>query len=74
MIPWWNRRPQMNIPVEKIRASRAVYISPDIQKVEMEIWADGQSLILDMTSEQASELVRQLSVAYTAINPPLKRT
>lgn len=71
---WWNRRPKMNIPVERVKASRAIYISPDVQKIEMEVWADGQSLVLDMTSKQAAELIQQLSAAYMAINPPLRFT
>lgn len=59
------------LPVSKVRASRARYISPDIQRVEIEFEVDEGRLTLDLHPSQALQLINELSSAYTAINPPL---
>lgn len=60
-------------PISQVKASRAVYLSPDVQRVEVEvITEDGEHLILNLTSKQAGELAIQLNTAYEAIHPVLR--
>lgn len=61
-------------PVTDIKAARALYIGPDSQRIDLEMKVDGERLVLELGVMQAQALIQQLSTAYLAINPPLKRT
>ena len=63
-----------SIRAKKVLASRAVYTDQDVKervevKVEVE---DGHTLILDLNTSQVVVLIRNLTAAYEAINPPLR--
>lgn len=61
------------IPVKSVRASRARYVTPDIQRCELEIELEGgERIILDMNVEQVAKAVHELINVHDAIHPPLR--
>jgi hypothetical protein len=63
--------------VQRIRASRAIYIrpgNPEEQEIELQlITEDGERLDLRMRTGLARQLILDLSDSYEAIAPPLTR-
>lgn len=60
--------------VKKIRATRAVYLGPDQEEVNVEfVNEEGEKLTLRINPKQVPGLIGDLSAAYEAINPPLRR-
>lgn len=59
--------------VKSIRASRAMYISPDVQEINIEFIAEtGEHLTLQLTPDQARDLILHMTSSYQAIRPPLR--
>lgn len=70
---WKHIRDQHQMAIKEAKASRAVYLSENIQRVEVDLeMEDGTRLVLTMSSHLAGKLILQMSAAYTAINPPLR--
>lgn len=66
-------RNRESLRIKKVRASRAVFINQDVQEVEINlITEDGERLDLQLPSRLVPGLIQGLSIAYTAINPPLR--
>lgn len=68
-----NRREPIRI--RRIRASRAVFESEEIQRIDIDIDLDldGTTKIrLEMHPQLAHKLITQLTTAYVAINPPIR--
>lgn len=62
-----------SLRIKKIRASRAVFVNQDVQEVEIQfVTEDGERLDLQMPSRLAPALIQELTIAYQAINPPLR--
>lgn len=62
-------------PVSRIVATRALYVSDEIQRIEMKIELEiGETILVDMTPKQGHTLIRQLESSYNAIHPPITRT
>lgn len=60
--------------VKKIRGVRAKYINPDHNEVNIDFVNEaGEQLTLQLTPDQARGLIGDMSAAYEAINPPLRR-
>jgi len=60
--------------VKKIRAVRAKYVDPDHNEINIDFVNEaGAQLTLRLKPEQARTLINELSNAYEAINPPLRR-
>jgi 23S rRNA U2552 (ribose-2'-O)-methylase RlmE/FtsJ len=63
---------QHTVGVDAISAARAVYISPDVQRIDLTVVLEGgHTLILDLHTEQAGRIIKELSDAYEAIHPRL---
>lgn len=61
------------IRVRKIRASRAVFESEEIQRIDIELILDGDIKVrLEMNPQLAHSFIQQLTNAYLACNPPLR--
>jgi hypothetical protein len=59
--------------IDQAKATRAVYLSPDVQRIEVElITEDGEHLIACFPSRLAGELIIQMTGAYEAIHPTLR--
>jgi len=64
---------QHQFNIAQAKATRAVYLSPDVQRVEVElITEDGEHMIACLPSRLAGELIIQLTTAYEAIHPTLR--
>ena len=67
-------RERDSLRVKKVRASRAVYQSEDIQNVEIRLMTEeGQILDLILSSRSAATLHTELGTALEAIYPRLSR-
>lgn len=67
-------RKSETFPVKRIRGSRAMYVTDEIQRVELKIELEnGETIRVDMTPKQCHELVYSLTAAYDAIHPPITR-
>ena len=63
-----------SVKVKSIKASRAVYESEEIQRVEMTLVTEfGDKVTFEMTPQQCHRLVTDLTNAYEAIFPPIIR-
>lgn len=63
------------IRVRKIKASRAVFESEEIQRVDVDIDLDySEKIRLEMTPQQTYKLITELMSAYHAICPPIRGT
>ena len=61
------------IPVKRIRASRAVFLSEEVQRIDITIELDyGDKIRLEMHPQLAHKLIAELTSAYLAINPPIR--
>lgn len=63
------------VRVRRLVASRAVYESEELQRVEVMVEIEGpdrERLTLDMNTQQAAQLIRQLVAVHDAIHPPLR--
>lgn len=61
--------------VTKVVASRAVFESQDIQRVDVRFRNDdGDELTLEFHPDIVPNLILELSTAYEAIRPPLRGT
>ena len=57
--------------VEKVTATRAIFISEDVQEVEIKLTLEGGLVItLQVPARQAANLLNEVGVAYQAIMPP----
>lgn len=66
------RKKELPMVAKKINAARALYISEDIQRIEMKIDTSlGEKVIIELTAKQCFDLMGELAAAYNAINPPL---
>ncbi|MCA1806257.1 MAG: hypothetical protein LC687_00030 [Actinobacteria bacterium] len=68
------KKNRIPIRVGKVKASRAVYESADIQRIELTIITappHGEELILEFTPPLAHKAILEMSLAYNAINPPI---
>ena len=62
-----------SVVVRKIRATRAMFVSPDVQEVHVEFVTDeNDRLVLQLAPRHAYTLIHELTNAYNAINPPLR--
>lgn len=62
-------------PVKRIRAARAMYVSDEIQRIEITMdLENGETVRVDMTPKKAHGLIVMLESAYNAIHPPITRT
>ena len=72
-----NRNPQVHnaiLEVDKIKAVRAVYESPNHQEAEVKIKTrDNEVVILRLPSNLIPTLIGELTDVHEAINPPLYR-
>lgn len=56
--------------VKRAKSARAVYVSPDIQRIELDIdTTDGEIYRFDMSPHIAHEMARSTLIAYSAIFP-----
>lgn len=71
---WRKDRPEkVDLDAKDIRATRAMYIDEDTQRVELTIdTSDNYRVTITMTPNQSRKLIEQLTQAYHAINPPLR--
>ena len=72
-MAWW-RRPQNSnsVDVVKARATRALYLSEDIQKVEVKLEIEtGEKVTLVFPSRVAFDLITQMIAAHKAIHPEI---
>ena len=61
-------------PVKRIRAARALYVSDEIQRIEVTMELEnGETIRVDMTPKKAHEFIVTLESAYNAIHPPITR-
>lgn len=61
-------------PVKRIRAARALYVTDEIQRVEVTMdLENGETIRVDMPPRKAYELIVTLEAAYTAIHPQIPR-
>ena len=61
------------IDLRSTRATRCVYESEDIQRVEMQLeTVAGECITFSMNSRQTAELIEKLTHCYFAINPELR--
>lgn len=59
----------------KIGAARALLLAPDQHEIEITLeLRGGAKLRLRLRPRLAAKLVQELSIAYEAINPPLRRS
>ena len=60
------------IPVKKVEASRAIFESQDVQRIDLRITDEaGNTLTLELKDRHAYDMIQQLTVAYQAIPPSL---
>lgn len=63
-----------SVKVKSIKASRAVYESEEIQRVEMTLVTEfGDKVTFEMTPQQCHSLLSNLIVSYESIFPPIPR-
>lgn len=61
-------------PVKRVRAARAMYVSDEIQRIEMTLELEnGETIRVDMTPRKGYELIVTLESAYNAIHPQIPR-
>jgi len=61
------------VRVRKVHASRAVFESEEIQRVDIELTLDYDIKVrLELNPRLTQQLIVQLTNAYLAINPPLR--
>lgn len=69
----FGRQMREDLSVTDLRAARAVFQgSNERDRIEVELQTDLGILTLDMPAMLAHKLVREVSAAYTAANPPLE--
>lgn len=62
-------------PVKKVLAARALYVSDEIQRIEMALELEnGETIRVDMTPRKGYQLIVTLESAYNAIHPQIPRT
>ena len=63
-----------SLRISKISGARAIYESEEIQRVELRCETrETDPFTLEMTPQQCAELIVQLTNAYEAIFPPIRR-
>ena len=61
------------IDLRSTRATRCVYHSEDLQRVEMQLESiAGECITYSLSPQQTAELIEKLTHCYYAINPPLR--
>lgn len=62
-----------SVPLSKVNAVRAVYVSPDLQEVHLTLTAEsGEKVTYQVSVTLARQLIEEITQAYYAILPPLK--
>lgn len=68
-----NRAEKVELEATKIGASRAIYVDQETQRVEIKmLTSDNYEVIITLTPSQARDLIEQTTMAFYAINPPLR--
>lgn len=77
LLDWFRKGAQGTaIRAQHIEAVRAMYNEGDgTERVELHIRVEGdqERLILDLSTKQVADLIRQMTAAHDAIHPPLRR-
>lgn len=61
------------IPVKRIGASRALFLSEGVSRIDITVELDyGNRIRLEMDPQLAHKLIRELTASYIAINPPIR--
>lgn len=64
---------RQSLRIQKVKASRAVFINQDVQEVEISlITEDGERLDLQLPSRLAPKLIQEMMLSYQAIHPPIQ--
>lgn len=67
-------KPKEVFPVKKIRAARMMFLSDEIQRVQITMdLENGERVCVDMPPPMAYKLIVELESAYSTIHPPIPR-
>lgn len=70
--PFKNRQKEV-LRVQKAKASRAIFESEEVQRIDVTLLVEGDNLLkLEFTAETARALIQQMSASYEAMRPPLR--
>ena len=71
--PFKNRQKEI-LRVEKVKVSRAVFESEEIQRADITLMVEGDNILkLEMTPDALHSLITQASATYYALRPALGR-
>lgn len=68
-----NKEELVELDAKAVSAARAMFIDEETQRVELTIdTSDNYKVRITLTSRQTQELIEKATMAFYAINPPLR--